>query len=83
MSRSDPALREALERACADALMGDPVGVGLARRLERTCVDVLRRRGVIGARVVAILNGGGVRVEVSLPGAGPTVERIVMRLGAA
>ncbi len=83
MTRAEPALREALERACADALMGDPVGVGLARRLERTCVDVLRRSGVTGARVVASADRSGVRVDVSLRGPGPTVEQIVVRVGHA
>jgi hypothetical protein len=83
VTRADPALRDALERACADAMMGDPVGVGLMRRLERACVEVLRRSGVNGARVVASADRGGVRVDVSLPGPAPAVEQIMVRVGRA
>lgn len=74
-------LRDALELACIETLRGDPPGPGLARRLERACQTVLRRRGERGARVRAHSDHRGTRVEVLLRQPGQAVQRVVLSLG--
>ncbi len=76
----DPDLHDELELACLDAMGGGTYGPLLARRLERACGDVLRRRGVTGARVEATSTRQGTRVRIALPGPGKTVRQVVLRL---
>ena len=74
-------LADDLEIACIDALRGDPPGPAVATRLQRACIDVLRRRGLEGARVHARSDGSGTAVRIIMPSDGPKVREIVLRLG--
>jgi hypothetical protein len=75
-------LAEELEIACMTEMRGDPPGPGLARRLERACTTVLRRRGLTGARVVARSDRNGTFVDLMLPAPDRKVERVVVQLQA-
>jgi len=76
----DADLADDLEIACLDALRGDPPGPHVAARLQRACLDVLRARGIGGARVEARSDGRGTAVTILLPIEGRRVERVVLRL---
>lgn len=78
---SPEALQEKLEGACLDAMGGDPPGPLMASRLQRTCLDVLRRLGLGGARVSVVSGRTGTRVRVSLPPRVGRVQELVLHLG--
>ncbi|TNE85085.1 MAG: hypothetical protein EP330_27165 [Deltaproteobacteria bacterium] len=75
----DPDLAEDLEIACLDEMRGDSYGPGLARRLERAVMTVLRSRG-ISARVEAVSNRQGTKVAIGFLKPGARVEKIVLTL---
>lgn len=76
----DPDLHDALELACLDTMRGDAYGPLLATRLQRACEDVLRKRGVRGARVRAVSSAQGTGVRIALPLPDKTVREVVLRL---
>ena len=76
----DPDLLDDLELACLDALRGDATGPLTASRLQRACEDVLRRRGVAGARVTASSTRAATQVRIGLPRPDRTVRELVLRL---
>ena len=76
----DPELQEDLEIACLDALRGDPPGDGVARRLERACLAVLKRYGVSEPYIRATSNRSGTRVCIRLPDSGARVREVVLTL---
>ena len=77
----DPDLQEDLEIACLDALRGDPPGNGVARRLERACLAVLKRYGVAEPYIRATSDRSGTKVCIRLPDAEARVREVILTLG--
>ena len=75
-------LEAELEGALADAVGGDPYGPALARRLETVARGILHRRGVRGAKVVAMSGPSGTALTILLQRPGARVQQIVVQLGA-
>ncbi|MFZ5479372.1 MAG: hypothetical protein ACOZNI_21590 [Myxococcota bacterium] len=73
-------LEAELEGALADAVGGDPPGPHLAKRLERIAREILLRRRLGAARVVAHSDARETWVQVLLPAAGPKVHAITVRV---
>lgn len=73
-------LEAELEGALTDALGGDPPGPGLAKRLERIAREILLRRGLAGARVVARSDPHETTVHVIVPEGPARVRELVVRV---
>ncbi len=76
-------LEAELEGVLTDAVGGDPPGPGMARRLERLAREVLLRRGLGAARVIARSDARETTVHVVLPPGPSTVRELVVRVGSA
>ena len=77
------ALQDVLEGALTDALGGDPPGPSVARRLERIAREILLRHGLRNARVIATSDVHETVVHVLLPGEGPRVKELRVRVESA
>ena len=73
-------LYEDLEIACLDMMKGDTYGPILAHRLERTCLEVLVRHGINGARVQVQSGPKGTQVQIGLPGPKNTVQQLCLTI---
>ena len=71
------------KEALLDAVLGEPRGPLLARRLERVARAILLRAGQPRAVVSVQDTPAGMEVVVLLPPAGPRVRQLVIRLGSA
>ncbi|MDP2314977.1 MAG: hypothetical protein Q8P41_18905 [Pseudomonadota bacterium] len=76
-------LEAELEGALTDAIAGDPPGPMLAGRLERLAREILLRRGLGAARVVARSDARETTVHVVLPPDAARVREVVVRIGSA
>jgi hypothetical protein len=74
-------LRNRLQLAAQDALMGQNLGPGLASRLELATLDELRSAGIPSARVTVRQQGRGFVIQVRLPPAPDRVRELVLRIG--
>ncbi len=70
-------LDELLELLCH----GEPLSSALARKAEREVRALLLRRGLAAARVAAMIDAGGVVVQVELPREAPRVMRVIVQSG--
>lgn len=77
----DPDFLDDLELACLDAMRGDASGPLMARKLERTCKQVLARWGAKSAVVQATSTHRQTAIRIGLPKPDRTVHEIVLRLG--
>ena len=75
-------LEAELEGVLTDAVGGDPPGAGLAKRLERLAREVLLRRGLGAARVIARSDREGTFVHVVMPPQDARVQDVVVRVGS-
>jgi hypothetical protein len=73
-------LYEDLEIACLDMMKGDTFGPILAHRLERTCLEVLARNGLEGARVEVQSGPRGTQVQIGLPGPKNTIKQLCLTI---
>lgn len=75
--------REAeLEGVLMDAVAGESVGPALAKTLERLAREVLLRRGLGDATVIAHSNDAGTFVRVLLPPGKARVAQVQVKVGA-
>ena len=75
------ALKEELQLAIEDAVMGANFDRWLTGKVELAVTTILQRRGLRGARVSVRTKGHGLIVEIQLPPAQARVERIVIQVG--
>lgn len=82
MRRGRPTFAEELEARLIDAFDGSPVGPALAGRLKLAARTACVNHGLHDARILVRAEGNGMVVEVIPPPSRPTVQRVVLGLGA-
>lgn len=75
------ALREELNFAVEDAMMGQPMNQHLAGRLQLAAFSVLHKHGLSHAKVRVSRQGAGMKVHIDMPPQVPTVRQIVLSVG--
>lgn len=81
MSDVEQALRDAIENAIEDAILGEPLRPGLGNRAKSAAMAVLYKHNVRGAQVKVTPQGAGFAVHVTLPPGPQRARAIVLRFG--
>lgn len=79
--RGPDGLEGELEGMLMDAVAGEPAGPALAKTLERLAREVLLRRGLGDAKVIAHSSDAGTFVRVLLPPGKARVAQVQVSVG--